>query len=245
MRVAIHQPNFLPWLGYFYKLARCDLFVILDDAQFSKEGYINRTMIKTTSGKQWLSVPIRTKGRMDQRIGEAEIEQGRPWQRKNTETLRQAYAKAPHYAAYGETLEEILARPRTSLVQLNLELLGAMARFLGVETPVLRASEIQGVDGASTQRLVSICRSVGAAEYLSGQGGHNYQDEQLFQDAGIRLVYNDFVHPVYPQLHGEFQAGLSAIDLLFNVGEASRDVLSGAGALPAGRGSPDQEGTCR
>lgn len=217
MRVAIHQPNFLPWLGFFHKAEQADLLVLLDDVQFIKRGFIQRNCIKTNQGTQLIGVPVKTKGRYFQTIAETEIDNETPWQAKLTRTLGVNYGKAPAYSALATEIGAILARPHERLVDLNVELLRTAFHHLSIETPTMLASELEGVEGQGTERLISICRSVGADEYISGTGGKNYQDESAFEAGGIHLEYTRFEHPTYPQLNGEFAANLSIVDYLFNV----------------------------
>jgi hypothetical protein len=232
MRVAIHQPNFLPWLGYFYKLARADIFVLLDDVQFIKEGFVHRNYIKTCQGKQWLGVPVCTKGRAGQPINKTEISYDKPWQRKAAATLLQQYARAIHVDQYVPAIQEILCRDHRLLVDLNVSLLEFVRVAMGLETPIVRSSDLKGVNGTATERLISICKAVGATEYMSGAGARSYQDEEMFRAGGINLLYSDFVHPTYPQPFGAFEPNLSAIDLVLNVGPKSRDVLLAASKAP-------------
>jgi hypothetical protein len=220
MRVTIHQPNFLPWLGFFAKASRADLLVLLDNVQFIKRGFIQRNYVKAPDDKRLIGVPVVTKGRYYQTIAETEINHDTQWQSKILGTLRHLYSKAPAFADRAPDIQCVLTRRYDRLVELNTELLTLAFRYLGVTTPVIRASELTGVEGMSTDRLIAICHAVSADEYLSGAGGRNYQDEAAFEAAGIRLVYSDFEHPVYPQLHGDFMPCLSVIDYLFNVPSA-------------------------
>ena len=230
MLVAIHQPNFLPWLGYFGKLARADLFVLLDDVQFIKRGFIHRNYIQSDRGRQRLGVPVLTKHRFDQKIAEVEINPTEPWRRKLSAQLRHAYERARFYSSFCNEIENILSRDFSRLIDLNRALLRYLCTRFGIHTPILSASELDGVWGSSTQRLVTICKSVGASDYLSGSGGKNYQDEQLFRDEGVGLVYTTFRHPTYRQVRSPFAANLSAIDLLFNEGPKSGEILFAANA---------------
>jgi hypothetical protein len=217
MRVAIHQPNFLPWLGFFHKANEADLLVLLDNVLFIKRGFIQRNYIKTNQGTQLIGVPIKTKGRYLQTIAETVIDNETPWQAKLIRTLGVNYAKAPAHAVVTPEIDAILARPYERLIDLNMELLRTAFHHLAITTPTLLASELTGIKGQGTERLISICHTVGADEYLSGAGGKNYQDESAFEAAGIRLEYTHFEHPTYPQLNGEFAANLSIVDYLFNV----------------------------
>ncbi len=227
MIVAVHQPNFLPWLGFFYKWAACDRFVFLDDAQYSKNGFINRNRIKTPAGEQWISAPVRHKGRLGQTILETRLAEDHQWIKKVLGSIQGNYARAPFFEDYFPSLERALTDPPPLLAELNLSLLGWAAGHLGLSTPTVRASELTGVQGTATERLVSICRALAADTYLSGAGGQKYQDTDNFAAAGVELRQSDFDHPVYPQLWGDFWPNLSVIDLLFNVGPQSLAVIRG------------------
>jgi len=220
MRVAIHQPNFLPWLGFFHKAASADLLVLLDDVQFIKRGFIQRNYVKAPEGKQLLGVPVITKGRFTQTIAETEINADERWQPKMIATLQRHYRKAAAFDARFKQIESVLAQPFDRLMDLNVSLLRCLLPMFGIETPLVFASELPGVTGASTQRLVSICQAVEGTEYLSGAGGKNYQEVELFEEAGLRLAYTEFGHPRYSQLHGDFVENLSAVDYLLNVQHA-------------------------
>ncbi len=223
---AIHQPNFLPWLGFFYKWRQSDIFVLYDDVQFVRRGYTNRVKIKTQRGEAWITVPVKQKGNYHQTIGEIEIDREVNWKRKLLGTLTASYSRAPYFKRYIRRLEEILANDYILLAQLNTALLSWASAELKIEVPALEASSLPGISGASTERLVSVCRAVEAGHYLSGFGGQNYQEEELFVQQNIQLKVYDFKHPEYPQLWGEFIPGLSVLDLLFNCGQESSLILN-------------------
>lgn len=227
MIVAVHQPNFLPWLGYFYKWAACDWLVFLDDAQYSKNSFINRNRIKTPAGEQWISAPVRHKGRLGQTINETRLTEDHQWVKKILGSIQGNYARAPFFESYYPTLERVLADPPSGLAELNLALLDWAAGHLGLSTPTVRASELTGVQGTATERLVSICRALAADVYLSGAGGQKYQEEEAFAGAEVELRLSDFQHPVYPQLWEDFVPNLSVIDLLFNCGPNSLGIILG------------------
>lgn len=224
--VAILQPGFLPWLGFFDQMASSDHFVFYDDVQFDKHGWRNRNRIKTASGVAWLTVPIRHTGLHGQTILDTEIDNSRDWARKMIASVRQAYARARHCSPYVDELAETLSAKPHRLIDLNLKVTELMARWLGVSTPILRSSEL-GIAGGQTDRLVSICRHLGANTYLSGNAAQDYLQEDLFRAAGISVVWQNYVHPIYPQLHGEFVPYLSAIDLILNLGPEAPSVLRG------------------
>ena len=204
MRVAIHQPNFAPWLGYFHKFAQCDLFVFLDDAQFSKNGYTNRVRIR---GSRWLTIPVSTS--LGTPINECLVGNSKFLQRVEGQ-LRAAYGASAVVEAF---LEQVGTVESERLVDVNYVTIDFLARELGVKTASVRASEL-GVATTGTQRLVDIVRSVDGTSYLSVAVGHSYQDPGLFAQAGIQLEYTDFRHPVYDQGDTDFVPGLSALDFL-------------------------------
>ena len=232
--LVVLQPGYLPWLGFFDQLRRADVFVYYDDVQYDKHGWRNRNRVKTQSGVQWLTVPVRHSGLGFPSILDVEIDRRQSWGRKHVATLRQAYSRSPHAAQYFPELEEILCRPWERLVDLDIALVDAMRRWLGWSPRIERSSEL-GIPGERSERLVRICQRFGARTYLSGSAARAYLDTALFERHGIAVEWQDYPHPVYRQLHGEFVPYLSAIDLLLNCGDESASVLAGAGAHGSGR----------
>ena len=232
--VVVLQPGYLPWLGFFDQLRRADVFVYFDDVQFDKHGWRNRNRIKTQAGLQWLTVPVRHSGLGLPRVMDVEIDARTAWPRKHVASLRQAYAKAPHTAEYLPQLADVLERKWERLVDLDVAVVEVIRGWLGLDRRIVRSSEL-GIDGRQSDRLVRICRHFGARTYYSGASARSYLDLGLFDRHGIRVVWQDFVHPVYPQLHGQFMPHLSIVDLVFNCGAASMAVLEGRppGAQPA------------
>lgn len=214
--VAIHQPNYAPWLGFFAKLARADVFVLLDDAQYTKNSYINRVQIDAGATARWLTVPVSyTFGDPISRVRTADP----GWTRSHCDTLRTHYATAPAFTAVWPWLVEHYATlPRGELAASNRALLEALAAKLGLSPRYRLASELGSSDIKGDGRLVALVRACGGTAYLSGRGGAKYQDPARFAEAGIPLVYSDFVHPVYQQGHANFLAGLSILDALFRLG---------------------------
>ena len=230
MIVAIHQPNYLPWLGYFYKIANCDIFVLLDNVQYNKNGFRNRNKIKTPQGTVWLSVGVLTKGRYGQLITEVEINNSVPWSSIHEKSISQNYSRAPYFKKYKAFFEDIYHKKWGTLVDLDEALIKVIYEILGIKSvKFIRASELN-VTGESTELLVNICKAVGADTYLSGPSGQKYMDEELFEKEGISLRYSDFRHPTYTQLWGDFTPSMSIIDLIFNEGEKSLEILRGAGS---------------
>lgn len=225
MIVAIHQPNFLPWLGYFYKIAKCDAFVLLDNVQYTKNSFINRNRIKTSQGTMWLTVPVKIKGRFGQLIKDVELNNTVDWRKKHLGTLEANYRKARFFEPIFQDLKTIYYTDDWSnLCELNIRLLEWALSLLKLEKRLVRASDLN-VEGESTQLLISIVKEIGGNIYLSGFGGAKYQEEELFKEAGMTLAYYEFEHPVYPQLWSDFVPNLSITDLLFNYGPESLDVI--------------------
>jgi hypothetical protein len=230
--VVILQPSYLPWLGFFDQFDRSDVFVFYDDVQFDKNGWRNRNRIKGPMGATWLTVPVRQSGRAGQAIMDVEIDQSRPWAVKHLRSLRQFYARSPFLGRYMDGIEEVLCRPWSRLVDLDIELSLRLCGMIGLDREVHRASAL-GIGGDRSSRLVNICRHFGATRYLSGMAAISYLQGDLFAEAGIEIQFQDYLHPVYPQQFGEFVSHLAVVDLLFNAGpDALRLIRAGAAALP-------------
>ena len=226
--VAIHQPQYLPWLQYFAKAAACDIFVYLDNVQYQRDGYQNRNMIKTHQGARWLTVPVHAS--LDTAIADVAIADRR-WIDRHLKTLTQSYARAPFFPLLRDELAPILASGFSLLADLNIATTAWAMERLQIRCRQVRASTLP-VGGVKDDLVIAICRRLCARVYLSGQGARAYQDEAKFAAAGIELRYLDFAHPTYPQMHPEvgFVPGLAAIDLIANTGPEARAVLLGAAA---------------
>jgi hypothetical protein len=227
MTVVILQPGYLPWLGFFDQMCRADVFVYYDDVQYDTHGWRNRNRIKTQQGPLWLTVPVRHSGLSKPRILDVAIDTRTNWAKKHVASIRQAYAAAPFLKQYVPALEEVLMRSWDRIVDLDFAVAGLIAEWLGVQPRIERASAL-GIGGGQSERLVKICRHFGATRYLSGAAAREYLDVALFESNGIAVEWQDFRHPVYPQLHGEFVPFMSAVDLVLNCGASSRAVLEGA-----------------
>ena len=230
MIVSAHQPQYMPWLGYFAKIASSDLFVFLDDVQYKKREFQNRNRIRTERGEEWLTVPVRQSGRYHQPIRAVEIETTIPWGRSHLDRIRRAYRRAPHYAELDPDIEKILLAGYTRLQDLCVDLVRLFLDRLGIATPIRFESELRsefGAFGTATARIVGICGALGADTYLSGAGGRDYMDLELCAAAGLAVSFQDFRHPVYRQQHGAFLPNMCVIDLLANEGPAARSILLG------------------
>jgi len=223
MIVAIHQPNYLPWLGLFYKMANCDVFVFLDDALHSKSSFTNRNKIKTREGTKLLSVPLSTK---EVKINELTICNDQKWQLKHWNIIENSYSQAPYWEEYSVYFREILTKKSwTYLSELNIALIWLIKGILGIKTEIITSSMLKISNHRGSERNLAICKYLDADIYLSGEGARSYNDEESFEREGIKLVYTRFQHPVYHQLWGDFVPNLSIIDLLFNEGEKSLPIL--------------------
>ncbi|MFQ5848667.1 MAG: WbqC family protein [Candidatus Methylomirabilales bacterium] len=224
MRVAIHQPQYLPWLGYFDKIDQVDCFVLLDDVQFKKSEWQNRNRIKTAAGWQWLTVPVLH--RSSQRISEVTINPTIPWARKHLQALISNYASAPFFDLHRPFFEDLYAREWGPLLDLNLATITYLVEALDIRTKLVLASSLPLPPGVeATDRLVAICQALGADTYLSGAGGKGYLDLARFEEAGIRVLFQAFRTQPYPQRFGAFVPDLSMVDLVFNCNGDSLQIL--------------------
>lgn len=216
MRLAAHQPQYLPWLGYFDKIARADRFVLLDTVQYKKNEWQNRNRIRGAAGWHWLTVPVHYRFPMS--IREVTIDETSGWRRKHREAIRQAYARAPQREAIAAPIEALLGRPIASLATLNAETVHLLGGMLGVSTPITLASTLEGIPEGPDQRLIALCRRFGCGTYLAGAGGRDYMDLDAWKAAGIAVEFQDYRHPVYSQAQPGFEPNLSALDLLMHLG---------------------------
>ena len=223
MKLAIHQPHYLPWLGYLAKWAAADLLVFLDTVQYEKNGWQNRNRIRTADGAHWLTVPVHV--HLGMPIAEVTVDTTQPWRARHLRAIERAYARAPHLATYQAPLRALLDVDWTQLAQLSVASSEWLARAVGITTPARLASSLGVEVDDPTGRLIEICKAVGADTYLAGGHGARYMDGARFREAGIRVLYQRYEHPVYPQQHGEFVPFLSGVDLLLNHGDESLSIL--------------------
>ncbi len=226
MRLAILQPGYLPWLGYFDQMRQVDVFVHATTLQYTRQDWRSRNRIKTREGWQWLTVPVKSKGQFHARINEIKINNDLPWAVKHMNIIRQNYCKAPYYKPYAAILEDAYQRRWEYLVELDLYLINCLKQALDIETKLIDIAHLNIGETGKNQRLIEVCLKFNADTYVSGAAARSYINEELFVEAGIAVEYQDYRHPIYPQLHGVFIPNLSIIDLLFNCGEQSLAVLS-------------------
>jgi WbqC-like protein family len=223
VRVAIHQPQYMPWLGYLAKWAAADVFVVLDTVQYEKNGWQNRNRIKTASGPRWLTVPVRA--RLSTPIHAVEVDTVQPWRERHLRAIEHAYAHAPYLPRHHEALRRLYATNWPRLAPLAFATAEWLAGGLGIATPAHQAS-VLGIDADEpTERLIALCRAVGGDVYLAGRDGARYMNLNAFARAGIRVQFQDYKHPAYSQLHGEFAPFLSGLDLLLTHGDDALAIL--------------------
>jgi len=215
---AGHQPNYLPWLGFFDKMLRCNIFIIADNVQFERQEFQNRNRIKTQYGVKLLTVPVKHYGE-NLPINEIEIaNDAEPrWAERHWLTLKHNYSKAPYWEKFSGFFEETYSQKWTMLIDLNMHLIKGLMKFFKIETPLVMASSIN-VSGKGSEQIIAQCKALGADTHLAGAGGHAYLNLKRFDEEGIKVIFQDFWYPIYPQLHGEFVPHLSAVDYLFCAG---------------------------
>jgi hypothetical protein len=229
--VAIHQPNFFPWLGYFDKMARADVFVWLDDAQFAKSGagtWSNRVRLMVGGSPHWVTMPVRRDYHGTRLTNEMQIDERQPWRQKLLTTIRLHYAKARHFDDVFPTVARLVEHRTDRLADYNRTAIEAIAQHVRIDTGKCVAASSLAIEARATDRLVAIVQRVGGTAYLSGGGADGYQVDATFGAAGIELLFQRFEHPVYPQGATEFCSGLSIVDALMHCGFDGTAALLGA-----------------
>jgi hypothetical protein len=227
--VAVHQPQYLPWLGYFDKIRRADIFCYLDCVQYKKNDWQNRNRIKTAQGWQWLTVPVRF--RFPEKISEVKINRTVNWRKKHLQALVTNYRRSPFFEQYIDLFEQIYSTNWEYIAELNVHVIERLKSALGMKNkPAIQSSPLD-LREDPTDRLIDICKELKADTYLSGQDGIKYMDLERFKQNDIEVVIQDFEHPNYPQMFKGFEVNMSAIDLLFNCGPGSMDKICEANSM--------------
>lgn len=227
MNVVILQPSYIPWRGYFDQIRQADLFIFYDDVQYDKHGWRNRNQIKTAQGKQWLTIPVHSKGATEgMLIKDIRIDWSKPWSRNHLKALTFAYQKAPHFKAFLPLLQTFYDRRDECLADFTIETSILLSRELGIaSTQFLRSSAIPGMTGVKTDRLIQLLKHVGATHYISGPAAREYLEPEKFDAAGISFEYMNYNYPEYPQLYPPFDPYVTILDLLFMTGRDAIDYL--------------------
>ena len=223
MKISIHQPQYIPWLPYFMKIDKSDIFIFLDSVDFQKNGLQNRNEIKTGQGRHWLTVPVNQC--LGQKIKDTTINNNLNWKKKHLQSLKNCYSKSNFFHIYEPFLEELYSQEWNNLSDLNIEIIKKMMDWLGIETPTYKSSNME-IMGSGSDLVLDICKKSGATEYLSGVGGKSYLNLDSFISANIDVKFIDNDLPKsYPQLFKkiDFLNDLSAIDMIFNCGERWKD----------------------
>lgn len=236
MKIGALQTAYLPWLGFFDQIYQCDLFIIYDDLQYTRKDWRNRNRIKTPRGAMWLTVPVKAHDAHKRRICQVEISgQGR-WSMRHWLALKMNYSRAPYFALYADFFHDLYRHPWTRLVPLNREIIDWCLDRLRISTTVLYSSEegleqdylsLCGDRPDPAERVIYLCRRFEAQQFLEGPSGKAYLREKVLADAGVTLEYHHYPHPRYRQRFGDFIPYLSVVDLLFNHGDESLNILTG------------------
>ncbi len=223
MKVAIHQPQFFPYPGFFHKLTLADYFVIMDDVQYDKR-FTNRNRIDAPNGWIWITVPINKSHKFSPN-NEVEINNKISWKNDHIKKIFGSYGKAPYFNNYKQYFEELYQKEWKNLFDFNFETLKKTIEWLGIKTKIIKESELNVTD-TSSERLLKVCKAVGAETYISGIGGKNYLNEKLFEKNGVELLYQNYHFNEYPQRFSKpFFPNLSILDLLFNMGPNSTKLI--------------------
>ncbi|TGN18263.1 WbqC family protein [Leptospira idonii] len=221
---VILQPNYIPWRGYFELIGKADVFVFLDDVQYTPRDWRNRNQIKTKTGLQWLTIPVFQTSKFGQLIHEVEIDNSSKWFEKHLNAITHNYAKAPYFKEFKELLDLLYEGKLSNLSELDILSIEWISNYLGIKTKFVRSSQINN-EGQRQDKLISICKSVGITTYISGPSAKNYIVPEKFESENISLIYQEYEYPDYPQLNGEFVGNVTILDLLFNCGKDSRKFI--------------------
>ncbi|WP_332649057.1 WbqC family protein [Lysinibacillus sp. 54212] len=222
MKIAIHQPNYLPWIGFFDKLDCVDTFVLLDKAVHSKSGYTNRSKIKTPNGSLLLTVPLKNK---EIPINELTIAQDRNWSIAHWKAIEANYKKSKFWSLYKDGFQAIFSKQWTHIAPLNIALIHHIKWLLQIPTKIILESDFNQDFGSKNERNAKIVSHLGGDIYISGTGAKVYNDENYFNERQIQLIYQNFKHPNYQQLFGDFLPNLSIIDMLFHCGPETIEII--------------------
>ncbi len=235
---VILQPGYLPWLGFFDLMCKADKFVVFDDVQYTVRDWRNRNRIKTPNGMMWLTVPVKAKGVREKLIKDVEIDNTQQWQKKHLRSIGSFYKKAKHFGEIMELLENIYKKGYKFLIDVDMDFITAVRRYLSLEAEIVFSSEVSSIN-KKDEKLLSVCKSLDVTHYLTGNVAKDYLREPLFTAEGIAVQWHDYRHPYHNQLWFKeqgFISHLSVIDLLFNHGPDSLDILTWKKVIPQPKG---------
>jgi len=220
--LSIRQPGYLPFIGFFKKIQATDVFVFLDDVQYTRSDFDNRNKIRTQDDSMWLTIPIFNK--TGQTLNEVKIDYSKKWVSKHKSSIEYNYEKAPYFEKYWKDIELILDKSWEKLIDLNMELISYFITKLEINTKTVFSSELN-INKTGSEKLLEICKDLQVDTYLSGEFGRNYLDIKLFQQENIKVIFEKFEHPTYDQTFDGFVQNMSIIDLLFNEGQNAKNIL--------------------
>lgn len=225
--VGIHQPGYLPWLGFFKKMMNSDIFVFFDDVQYEKDGWQNRNQVRGPNDAIWLIVPV--KAHLDSKINQVEIDNSKNWMNKHKKSLSYNYSKAPYFGECGKIVEYLYGKKYELLIDINIEFIKLVMDYLDIKTKTVFSSELQTTKNGS-DKILEICKVLNADKYITGTvWAKNHLKIEEFQKANITVEFQEFQHPTYKQIHKGFIPQMSIIDLLFNEGKvSSKQILANA-----------------
>lgn len=224
MILTAHQPTYLPWLGLFHKIALADLYISYDQVQYQTDDWNHRNKIKTSQGPQWLTLSVSRRNHINMTLSDMVLLHEKPWQKKHWRTMLQNYVKAPYFSQYADFFEDVYKKEWHSLVDLNEYMLRWFLKTLGINTPVQSASSMS-LNGKKNELALDMCKKTGAQVLIFGAQGVNYANVETYLAIGCQPYFQNYRHPVYPQLYGDFISHLSIVDLLFNCGSNSLEIL--------------------
>lgn len=224
MILTAHQPVYLPWLGLFHKIALADTFVVFDTVQYLKKDWNNRNKIKTAQGLCWLTVPVLTHQKFTQSLLEVAIDNSANWRKKHLKSIEINYAKAPFFEKYISFFRDLYKKEWGRLIDINDVILHFLLQEMRIKTKILYGHNLK-LEGKKSDLVLDMCIKLRASTYIFGALGRDYADMEKFNKKGIGVIFQDYHHPVYSQQFGEFLPYASAIDLLFNCGEKSLEII--------------------
>lgn len=223
MILSIHQPAYLPWLGYFHKIYLSDIFVYLDDTQFEKNSFINRNKIKTAQGESWLTVPVNLKEHFQNKIYQTVIAD-KKWQKNHWQSIELNYKKTKYWSDYSDLIRSVYLRDYQYISDLCFDQLNIILKILEIKTKVIKSTDLK-ILSKKDDLVLDICKELSANIYVSGKLGKDYINEDKFIQNNIKLYFQDYIHPIYDQIWGDFKPFMSVIDLIFNQGPKSLDII--------------------
>jgi len=222
--LTAHQPAYLPWLGLFHKIAIADTYVFFDQVQYVPKTWINRNYIKSENTKLLLTLPVLTKGHLDSKISDIKINNNIPWQRKHFNSIKLSYSKSKFFKKYIDFFEDIYSKEWKTLSQITSKMLLGFLSLLKIKTKIIFSSEYK-FDGKNNSLIIDMCKKLNANIYIFGELGIQYADKKQFKENNIKIYFQKYQHPIYDQLFDNFENNLSIVDLLFNCGEDSYDII--------------------